>query len=562
MSRGLWIVTGLILLISSLPAVAAQPDAGSILREHRESPPSVLPEKKPVVVTPTLPAGDKAGTKILVRGFFFEGLSQFPAEELFEALADLLGKELTMEQLEVAPQRIIAFYSKRGRIASAFLPQQEVKDGRILIKIIEGKLGTISIDPASRSRMSPDVAMAYLQRENKSNMLINMEDLERAVRLLKGLPGVSASTSLLPGKERGTSDLLLKLADLPLISGSVETDNQGSISSGEYRGAATLNLNNPFGYGDQVTLKGQSSLKNNYGRLAYAAPVGVAGSRLSFSSSYLHYDLGGELKSKGDAFTAGSSYSFPLLHRQSFNLSGQIGYEFRWLYNEVYGAAINNKRLHSGTIGLSADTNDQFLGGGFNSFSVGLGVGNVDLSAVSSDEAHDRSAANTSGLYEKLTFNVSRTQTIIQDRTTLSLSINGQYAFKNLDSSEQFGTGGFYAVRAYSSGEGSGDSGFVTTAELRHLINSTLQFALFYDVGWIRQHSDPWIGWNSASSIPNEFSLDGAGMGLTWTPFEWCMLKGIMAERVRDNRGANAQGKDSDGTKREPRFWFMASINF
>ena len=189
----------------------------------------------------------------------------------------------------------------------------------------------------------------------------------------------------------------------------METDNQGSISSGEYRGAATLNLNNPFGYGDQVTLKGQSSLKNNYGRLAYAAPVGVAGSRLSFSSSYLHYDLGGELKSKGDAFTAGSSYSFPLLHRQSFNLSGQIGYEFRWLYNEVYGAAINNKRLHSGTIGLSADTNDQFLGGGFNSFSVGLGVGNVDLSAVSSDEAHDRSAANTSGLYEKLTFNVSRT---------------------------------------------------------------------------------------------------------------------------------------------------------
>jgi len=562
MIRGLCFVVGLILLISVLPVVAAQPDAGSILREHRDPPPSVLPEKKPVVAPPPLPAGDKSGTIILVKGFYFEGLSLFPAEELYEALADLVGKELTMGQLEVAPQRVIAFYSKRGRIASAFLPQQEVKEGRILIKIIEGKLGTISIDPASRSRMSQDVAMAYLQRENKSGMTINMEALEAAVRLLKGLPGVSASTSLLPGKERGTSDLVLKLADTPLITGSLETDNQGSVSSGEYRGAATLNLNNPFGYGDQVTLKGQSSLKNNYGRLAYSAPIGVAGSRMSFSSSYLHYDLGGELQSKGDAFTAGSSFSFPLLHRQAFNLSGQIGYEFRWLYNEVYGAAINNKRLHNGTIGVTADMNDQFLGGGFNSFSIGLGVGNVDLSAVSSDEAQDRSAANTSGLYEKLTFNLSRTQTIIQDRTTLSLSLYGQYAFKNLDSSEQFGTGGFYGVRAYSSGEGSGDSGFVTTAELRHLINSTLQAALFYDVGWIRQHSDPWDGWNSASNIPNEFFLDGVGIGLTWTPAEWCMVKGIIAERVRDNRGANLQGKDSDGTKREPRFWFTASIIF
>jgi hypothetical protein len=74
MSRGLWIVAGLILLISALPAVAAQPDAGSILREHRESPPSVLPEKKPLITPQPLPAGDKSGTIILVRGFFFEGL--------------------------------------------------------------------------------------------------------------------------------------------------------------------------------------------------------------------------------------------------------------------------------------------------------------------------------------------------------------------------------------------------------------------------------------------------------------------------------------------------------
>ena len=72
--------------------------------------------------------------KIRVTGFDFEGATLFSLDELREELADFIGKELTMGQIEVAAQRIVSFYGKRGRVASAFLPPQEVKDGRILIK--------------------------------------------------------------------------------------------------------------------------------------------------------------------------------------------------------------------------------------------------------------------------------------------------------------------------------------------------------------------------------------------------------------------------------------------
>jgi len=557
MSRGFLVVLGLI-LISALQAVAAQPDAGSILREHRESPPVVLPEKKPVITQQPLPAGDKSGTIILVRGFFFEGLSQFPAEELFETLADLVGKELTMGQLEVAPQRVIAYYSKRGRIATAFMPQQEVKEGRILIRIIEGKLGAVTIDPKTKSRMRSDLALKYLLRENKSGESINMEALESAVRLLKGLPGVSATTTLLPGKEKGTSDLLLQLADTPLFSGSLESDNHGSISSGEYRGALALNLNNPFGYGDQLSLRSQTSIKNNFGRLAYSIPIGVAGARISISSSYLHYDLGGELNSKGDALTVGETLSLPILRSQAFNLSWQFGYDFRWLYNEARGIAVNNKRVHSGNIGFTADVGDRLLGGGFNTISVSFGGGDVDLSAAQSDEALNKAGPKRNGLFSKITFNASRTQTISENSTSLSLSLNSQYAFNNLDSSEQFGLGGVYGVRAYASGEANGDTGFVASAELRQTLHDTIQASLFYDLGWIKKNTDSWSG----SDVNNEYALDGVGLGLTWTPASWCMLKGIVATRVQNNSGADSKGKDSDGTKREPRFWIQTSINF
>lgn len=562
MNRWLWIFTVWYVLFATLPAVAAQPDAGTILREFKEPPPPSRHETKPSSEPHISPSDDKTGIKIRVTGFDFEGMTLFSREELQEELADFLGKELTMRQIEVAVQRIVSFYAKRGRIVSAFLPRQEVKDGRILIKIIEGKLGSVTIDPKSKSRLRPDLALGYLLRENKSGEIINKDSLESAIRLLKGLPGVSASTTLLPGKERGTSDLVLRLADAPFFSGSLDGDNHGSLSSGEYRSAVALSLNNPFGYGDQLSLRGQTSIKNNYGSLAFSIPVGIAGARLSISCSYLHYDLGGELQLKGDAVTAGGSFSYPILRSQAFNLSGQMGYDFRRLYNEAGGLPLSDKLLHSGSIGLSADASDRLLGGGFNSLYVGLGGGDVDPSAVRSDEAQDKAGPKRAGLFRKLTFNASRTQTIKENSTSFSLSINGQYAHKNLDSSEQFGLGGVYGVRAYASGEGNGDTGFVLSAELRQMLHKTLNVALFYDFGWIRQNTNPWSGWNAGSDLHNEYALDGVGMGLNWTPASWCMVKGIVATRISSNPGADPAGKDADGTKREPRFWLQALVSF
>lgn len=561
MNRILLILIGLLLVIAAGPAAAAPPDAGTILREFKEPPSPPRRETKPP--SPQVsPADDKAGIKIRVTGFDFEGLTLFSQEELREELADFLGKELTMSQIEVAAQRIVAFYSKRSRIASAFLPPQEVKDGRVRIKIIEGTLGSVTVDPKSKSRLRPDLARAYLLRENKSGGSINKVTLETAVRLLKALPGVSASTTLLPGKERGTSDLVIHLADTPLLGGSAEGDNHGSLSSGEQRGALALNLNNPIGYGDQLSLRGQTTIKNNYGRLAFSIPVGVAGARLSISSSYLHYDLDNELQSKGDAFTAGASLSYPISRGKIFNLSGQLGYDFRRLYNEARGIAVSDKPLHSGSIGLSADASDRLLGGGFNTLSIGFSGGNVDLSAVQSDEALDKAGPKRSGSFGKMTFNASRTQTIRENSTTLSLSINGQYAFNNLDSSEQFGLGGVYGVRAYASGEANGDTGFVVSAELRQTLLDTIQAGLFYDFGWIRLNANPWSGWNAVSDIRNEYALDGVGLGVTWTPASCCTVKGIVATRISGNPGADPTGKDADGTKREPRFWVQASMNF
>jgi hemolysin activation/secretion protein len=552
----------MLVLLAAMPAVAAQPDAGSILREFEQKPP-VMPESRPAGKPLEMPPDtDKAGLKIKVAGFDFEGLTLFPADELRRELAVLIGKELSLKQLEVAPQTIISYYRSRGRIASAFIPRQEVKDGRLLIRIVEGSLGTVTIDPKSTSRLRPELALGYLLRGNSPGGKIDMEALEAALRLLKGLPGVTASSTLLPGKARETSDLLLTLGDAPLISGSLEVDNHGSRSSGETRGAMSLNLNNYFGYGDQLSLRGQTSFKNNYGRLSGSIPVGVDGSRLAMAVSYLQYDLDNELDAMGDAFVANLNYSFPTIHYRKLNLSGQSGYEYRRLNNKSLGAAVSDKRLNVVTAGLNIDSSDYLLGGGFNSFSIGFGGGYYDPSAVSADKQLDNAGPRSSGFFGKIPFSMSRTQTIKENSSTFSLSVSGQFALKNLDSSEQFSAGGVYGVRAYPTNEGSGDTVVIVSAELRQMLHQTLQAGLFYDVGWLRQHTDLWGDWRTGSSAPNEYSLDGAGLSLTWTPAGWCMLKGIVASRLRSNPGADEHGKDQDGTKKEPRFWLQALVTF
>jgi hemolysin activation/secretion protein len=94
----------------------------------------------------------------------------------------------------------------------------------------------------------------------------------------------------------------------------------------------------------------------------------------------------------------------------------------------------------------------------------------------------------------------------------IAVSLSGQIAGKNLDSSEQFALGGPNGVRAYPQGEGIGDEGYLANLELRHGLTNNLQALLFYDVGSTTVNRDV-FGPPSA----NTRNLAGAGVGLRAT---------------------------------------------
>jgi hemolysin activation/secretion protein len=301
------------------------------------------------------------------------------------------------------------------------------------------------------------------------------------------------------------------------ITGNLEVDNAGNPYTGVYQGGGTITLNEPFGIGDAASVRVLTSGTGlQYVRGSYQAQWRDVS--LGASYTYFHYRLGRQfsaLHADGSEQIASVYAGYPLIRSYDNNLQLLVSAEYRTFTDNIDAIrAVTDRRAEVVTIGLNGDHHDTFGGGGWDAYSLYLTGGNLDLQTRLARDV-DAATARTDGGYGKLRFSLDRLQRV-QGPFSLYASIRGQVAFKNLDISEKMELGGAYAVRAYPEGEAYGDEGYVATAEGRvrlpkpTWLPGQLQFAGFYDAGWVRYVKTPWFtGSNSATR-------SGAGVGLTW----------------------------------------------
>ncbi len=127
--------------------------------------------------------------------------------------------------------------------------------------------------------------------------------------------------------------------------------------------------------------------------------------------------------------------------------------------------------------------------------------------------------------------------------------ISHQSASKNLDSSEKISLGGGGAVRAYPTGEASGDAGVVAQLELRYSAGAYAPF-VFVDGGSIKTNANP-----AADATNNKRSLSGTGVGLRYQRNAWS-ADATLAWR---HTGGTAQADTSDP---KPRVWVNLGYRF
>ncbi len=186
-------------------------------------------------------------------------------------------------------------------------------------------------------------------------------------------------------------------------------------------------------------------------------------------------------------------------------LSG--GYHHKWLTDEQSSVGSTNKKKSDVIpLTLSFDRKDSFGGGGVSYGAVTWTHGVLDLDSTLATA--DRTTARSEGHFDKINFDFTRLQLTPINNLTGFAHISAQKAFDNLDSSEDFSLGGVSGVRAYPTGEGYGDEGYVIQLEARYKLNDKIEPYLFYDQGYSRTNQDPWVAGN------NNRNINGAGIGL------------------------------------------------
>jgi hemolysin activation/secretion protein len=541
----------------SCPAIAQiPPDAGRVIEQLRPPPPAPVLETPDIRIEP--PADDKKKVDtppFPVSAFRVTGATVFPERQLIDLLGPT-GVSLTLSQVQERAQLLTKFYNDRGySVARALVPAQDVREGVVEIRILEGHYGRIDI------RNATDVSEARIRAllgEVKEGALIHGPSLEKGILLVSDLAGIQPKATLEPGESTGLSDLVLEIGAGKARDYSLTFDNAGNRFTGKDRLSFGFSWNSPADIGDRLSASLVTSGKLlQSGRVGYDLPIGSSGLRGGPYISRTTYLLGenfSSLDANGTADSFGAAFSYPFIRSSALNLRGIAAGEARWQEDRVGSTGgINNKSAYLMQLGLSGDARDGFLAGALTAFQGQLTSGNLKLETPTFAAA-DALTTQTQGNYWKFVANVTRIQGL-SENWRLGLTYTGQWAGKNLDSSEKFSVGGLTGVRAYPPGEAAGDDVQLLQMELRHaggpLGPGQISPFGFFDAARSRIVHNGF----SALATNNVRELAGYGLGAEWSVPGSVFVRGWLAFK------ATSDPATSD-TDRKSRFWLQAGVVF
>ncbi|HET8694824.1 MAG TPA: ShlB/FhaC/HecB family hemolysin secretion/activation protein [Aquabacterium sp.] len=535
-------------LLLTLPlAVGAQtvPSAGSQIQQIPAAPQPQRPATTLPLSPPTQPSGESGekGPQIEVRQLHLTGVHAYSEADLLSAIDWKGPQTLTLAQLRGWADRVTQYYRAHGYfVAQAYVPQQDIRDGVVIFNVLEGHYGQLLV--RNQSRLHERLPQALLQGIAAGDP-VTLAPLERRLLLLSDLPGVQVKSTLTPGAAVGTSDLIVDVEPGQTVTGTLEGDNQGSRYTGQERLGATVNLNNLAGWGDVLSVRALSSGRRlNYGRLAYQWQAGAL--RLGASYADMNYALGREfsyLDAHGGTQITSVFGAYPWLRSRDRNASIQVSYDDKSFQDAQDSVGLNSdKSAHVWTATLLGDARDAWLQGGVNRYAVAVTQGYLSAPLT---EAH------SDGGYSKLSWTLSRVQAITA-ATSLHVSLSGQVASKNLDSSEKMEFGGAQAVRAYPQGELYGDQGYLASIEARWLLPrltdkqpGQVQAVSFIDSGTAFVNKSPW------DASDNRRTLSGIGVGVNWIGHNDLVVKAFVAHRIGAAKATSAPDAGA-------RFWIQA----
>lgn len=555
------------------------PDAGSLLRDIESIEPALeAPAKLGSQLPPALP--DKGQSVVLKEVHFDNYQSMATDKQLQNIVQHAIGKPIGFNGLMHLADLVTEYLKNQGYfLAFAYLPEQDITEGKVLISIQPGRIeGGSEWQPSNIENSGVDLSKQRIINTFNNALkpdqddVVHTQQLERGLLIINDLSGISATSSLEKGQEFGTTRVGLNIKSTPRYSANAWLDNYGNYYTGDKRINAMGFVNNVSGIGDELV--GMLSLTEfmNFGRIGYSAPVGYSGLTASSSLSLMQYELGnldlGSNTLDGNSVSFNAGMRYPLIRSRVNNLYTSFNYDYRLLRDYQNDDLDKHREYQTLTVGLNGDKIDRWYGGGLTNYYARLTFGDLDRSGQQQDYEADQLGADTQGQFHKLTLGGARLQKINDQMTFLIKGAIQTLASDNLDSSEEISISGVNGVRAYAPGDASGDEGWHLTLEAKYapegvsMLNGNLQFSAFYDTGMITNiDKKPWDQPTNSAGV-NSYQISGAGLGMTWTQPQKYSVKASYAQKINDKieerKDISTGVTDSEGKDRGGRFWLQA----
>jgi hemolysin activation/secretion protein len=490
-----------------------------------ELPPAGAPSSKlqlpPVAVpAPAAPSAGAAGPQFLLRDVRIEGGTVFDPEALAAIWRPFVGRPVGAADLEELRQRLSRAYADQGYLNSgAVLPDQEVGDGTVTYRLIEGRVSEIEIVGARHF----DPAYLTSRLELAAGPPFRIENLANRLQILAQDPAIKRlNLDLAPGIEPGTAKLTATVEEARPITVTTAFANSQSPSVGDLRGDVEAEARNLLGHGEAL-------------RLRYGRTGGVNDGGAFLSVPVTPWDTLVHVKFDRSAADVVSA-NLAALDIRSESTTYEAG-----LTQPVYRSAENSLSLG---LTVAKRRSETFLLGEHFDFTPGMTDGRAEINVARfiqewQNRSRDHALVLRSTLSHGLlmfgatntgvkpdgdfTAWLGQTQAVMRLPEDWQLVLRGdvQLSDRPLYGLEQFSLGGMNSVRGYRENEVVADDGLFGSLELRVPVyefpvpawswlmpeegKGRIALAPFYDQGQ---------AWSQKGSAPGTVSLRAAGVGL------------------------------------------------
>jgi len=168
---------------------------------------------------------EDSGPKVKITTIKVEGGSLLASTEIQAIIGQYEGKELSFKTMQKVADLITDEYRKKGYVTSrAYIPPQNVKEGVLLIRVVEGKFGTMQIKGNKYFKTKLLEKKLHLDQAG----YFDYSALQRAMVYINEHPDRKASATLIPGSTPGSTDVVVEVKDWFPMHVGLEYDNYGS----------------------------------------------------------------------------------------------------------------------------------------------------------------------------------------------------------------------------------------------------------------------------------------------------------------------------------------------